>query len=175
MSKIKTNLLPEGFLSGIDGSHIKESLRFCNRRYESRKKKRYRMKRCKNHHNCYYHIIDEKPIREHFFITEPAHEEPVYYYERVKVKKTDWNGNEYWNTDFIRKQSGTKMIPEKRRKRTRLIGYESVNPYLEKFDDGKHKKYLRTLANRKLRRRPITDTFKGGEYKKNYDLWWELY
>ena len=48
-------------------------------------------------------------------------------------------------------------------------------PYLEKYDDGKYKKWYRNQAARRLRRKRDWEPLQRGAYKKDYDVWWSLY
>lgn len=53
---------------------------------------------------------------------------------------------------------------------------ESQIAYFKRYDTSSSRsKFLKRQSNKKIRRMNTEDTMRGGEYKKIFDYWWELY
>ena len=176
MSKVNPKYLPKELQNSEFRARRKEALRRSNRRYETRKKKEYRMRRVRNNHRCYYGIIDSRPIRETVERVQPKRVEPIYEVECVSIRRWDWETSSYYYEPYnIYHKVGETIIPERVRRWSRIVGETPIKPYLCKYDDGKYKKWYRNQAARKVRRSRSTEPLQRGGYKKEYDLWWALY
>lgn len=52
---------------------------------------------------------------------------------------------------------------------------ESQIAYFKRYDTPSNSKFLKRQSNKKIRRMNTEDAMRGGEYKKVFDYWWELY
>ena len=175
MSKVKPENLPNELINPQHLARTKESLRHQNRRYETRKKKRYRMEHIDDGCYCYYYIRDSRWYSRYERRVVPERAEPVYAGERITVRKTDQvTGRVYFETRTVLRKIGETIVPEHEERRVVEGGKRPIKPYLVKVDYGKSKKWHRQVAARRLRRSRDTELLQRGKYRRHYDFWWNI-
>lgn len=156
MSKVKNK---------FDNTHQKAKARRSLRRKETFKIKNNRMKEADLYYGGYFikDTINEYKITGKVFVPERE-----YNTGYSKVIDVDENG--HLITKYV--EGETRIIPAHYRKTRKFVGEKEIEPYLKRISF-RSKKYYKKIANKKVRNR--IDTFSDGDYKKVFDVAWNIY
>ncbi len=167
MSKVK--YLPDDF------HKTKENARHSLRRKESEYVKNKRMQIAKQHKYMYRYVVkDARVVKEKVVQTVLEHVENTYHWETVTNWVTLENGRSYPQREYKRVIDGQKVVPAHTVIRTVKVGEEPVKPHLKESKTDR-KKWLKRQAAKKVRRADAEDIGSFGNYKKLYDIAWELW
>lgn len=167
-------------MSKVNFNHLdcmrKSKLIHSLRRSETQKKKENRIKNC--HNRIYsggrgYYTIDEKIVGEYKLVTIPAHTEEkkeVWWEHTIVIDESSKRKIE----DYIpHTREYTVNVPERTVKKLTNIKTVPIPETLRRIDSGA--KYYRKAANKKVRKKYPSETFKNTEYKKLAEVEWELW
>lgn len=161
---------------GYNNPHEKSKMRRNLRRKETVHKKNDRITKAKNGTYGFpkgYYIIDEKLIPEYELVDVPETTSPVYEYSYERIMHTEYIDGEAYEYPIIipiRKYIGDKVIPA--HKKRHLIANHFVDIPERPIRINVTKKFYKKYGNRKVRR--SNDIYKYGDYKKVYDVAWNL-
>ncbi len=149
----------------FDTPHSKAKARRSLRRKESFKVRNKRMKEA----DLYYGGYFVKDTRMEYKITGKVFV-PEREYNTGYSKVIDVDENGHLITKYV--EGEIRIIPAHYRKTRKFVGEKEIEPYLKRISFHS-KKYYKKRANKKIRHR--IDTFSDGDYKKAFDVAWNVY
>lgn len=161
----------------IDGIPKQKLIRR-NRRIETKKKKNQRMRDCRNGTYNYgsYWIQEETYCRKYEPVLVPERQVEKGHYEYKSVPVKDMKGEILYYIslpEYIVDKVIT--IPEHMGKQFVNSYWVSLKSPMLRRSDFSKKKYRKIAARRFRRLDPLADVSNGSNYKRYYDLAWEIY